>query len=115
MRSQPPALAQTQGFAARALLCLELLTLIIGAAQFAFVSHSVSRPMLAALALALLTVCMLFARTVPALQRPITRQHWVDIAALIVCITLFAIATGSAHSFTVPLYLIPLVGAALAF
>jgi diguanylate cyclase (GGDEF)-like protein len=115
MRSQQPAAAQTQGFAARALLCLELLTLAIGALQFAFVPESVERPMLAAAALALLTVSVLFARTVPALQRPITRQHCVDIAALVVCITLFAIATGAAHSFTVPLYLIPLVGVAVAF
>src|SRR3990170_3631373 len=115
MRPAQPAAAQTQGFAARALLCLELLALAIGALQFAFVPYSVGRPMLAAAALGLLTVSILFARTVPALQRPITRQHAVDVAALIVCITLFAIATGAAHSVIVPLYLIPLVGAALAF
>lgn len=115
MRSAQPAAAQTQGFAARALLCLELLALAIGALQFAFVPYSVSRPMLAAAALGLLTVSILFARTVPALQRPLARQHCVDIAALIVCITMFAIASGAAHSFIVPLYLIPLVGAAVAF
>jgi len=115
MRPQQPAAAQTRGFAARALLCLELLTLVIGALQFAFVPNSVERPMLAAVALALLTVSVLFARTVPALQRPIERQHGMDVAALIVCVTLFAIATGAARSFAVPLYLIPLVGAALAF
>jgi diguanylate cyclase (GGDEF)-like protein len=115
MRSAQPASAQTRGFAARALLCLELLALAIGALQFAFVPYSVGRPMLAAAALGLLTFSILLARTVPALQRPITRQHWVDIAALIVCITLFAISTGAVHSFVVPLYLIPLVGAALAF
>jgi len=115
MRSAQPAAAQTQGFAARALLCLELLTLAIGALQFAFVPNSVERPLLAATALGLLTVSILFSRTVPALQRPIARQHCVDIAALIVCITLFAVATGAAHSFMVPLYLIPLVAASLAF
>ena len=115
MRSAQPALAQTQGFAARALLCLELLALAIGALQFAFVPYSVGRPMLAAAALGLLTFSILLARTVPALQRPITRQHWVDIAALIICISLFAISTGAVHSFVVPLYLIPLAGAALAF
>ena len=115
MRSAQPAAAQTLGFAARALLCLELLTLAIGALQFAFVPESVERPMLAAAALALLTVSILSSRTVPSLQRPIARQHCVDIAALIVCITLFAIATGAARSFLVPLYLIPLVGASLAF
>lgn len=96
-------------------MCLELLTLAIGALQFAFVPESVERPMLAATALGLLTVSILFSRTVPAFQRPIARQHCIDIAALIVCITLFAVATGSAHSFLVPLYLIPLVGASLAF
>ncbi|WP_129641499.1 GGDEF domain-containing protein [Peristeroidobacter agariperforans] len=115
MRSAQPAAAQTQGFAARALLCLELLTLAIGALQFAFVPDSVERPLLAATALGLLTVSILFSRVVPAFQRPIARQHCIDIAALIVCITLFAVATGSAHSFLVPLYLIPLVGASLAF
>lgn len=115
MRSAQPAAAQTQGFAARALLCLELLTLAIGALQFAFVPGSVERPMLAAIALGLLTVSILFSRTVPAFQRPIARQHCVDITALIVCITLFAVATGAAHSFLVPLYLIPLVAAAIAF
>jgi diguanylate cyclase (GGDEF)-like protein len=115
MRAAQPAAAQTQGFAARALLCLELLTLAIGALQFAFVPGSVERPMLAAAALGLLTVSILFSRTVPAFQRPIARQHCIDIAALIVCISLFAIATGSARSFIVPLYLIPLVAASLAF
>lgn len=115
MRSAQPAAAQTQGFAARALLCLELLTLAIGALQFAFVPVSVERPMLAAAALGLLTVSILFSRVVPAFQQPIARQHCVDIAALVVCITLFAMATGSAHSVIVPLYLIPLVGASLAF
>ncbi|HEY0939036.1 MAG TPA: GGDEF domain-containing protein [Steroidobacter sp.] len=115
MRSAQPAAAQTQGFAARALLCLQLLTLAIGALQFAFVPASVSQPMLAVAALGLLTFSILFARIVPALQRPLARQHGVDITSLIVCITLFAIATGAAHSFIVPLYLIPLVGAALAF
>ncbi len=96
-------------------MCLELLTLAIGALQFAFVPDSVERPLLAATALGLLTVSILFSRVVPAFQRPIARQHCIDIAALIVCITLFAVATGSAHSFLVPLYLIPLVGASLAF
>ena len=115
MRAAQPAAAQTQGFAARALLCLELLTLAIGALQFAFVPNSVERPLLAATALGLLTVSILFSRTVPTFQRPIARQHCIDIAALVVCITLFAVATGSAHSVIVPLYLIPLVGASLAF
>lgn len=115
MRSAQPAAVQTQGFAARALLCLDLLVLAIGALQFAFVPYSVGRPMLAAAALGLLTVALLFARTAPALQRPIARQHAVDIGALVVCISMFAVATGAARSFFVPLYLIPLVGAALAF
>jgi diguanylate cyclase (GGDEF)-like protein len=115
MRSAQPAAVQTQGFAARALLCLQLLTLAIGALQFAFVPASVSQPMLAVAALGLLTFSILFARIVPALQRPLARQHGVDITSLIICITLFAIATGAAHSFIVPLYLIPVVGAALAF
>jgi diguanylate cyclase (GGDEF)-like protein len=115
MRPAQAAAAQTQGFAARALLCLELLTLAIGALQFAFVPRSVDQPMLAAAALGLLTFSILLARIVPSLQRPPARQHGIDIAALIACITLFAIATGAAHSYFVALYLVPLVGAALAF
>ena len=68
----------TQGFAARALLWLQLLTLAVGALQFAFVPGAVERPLLAAVALALLDVSMLLVRTVPALQRPLARQHWID-------------------------------------
>lgn len=96
-------------------MCLALLTLATGALHFAFVPASVSLPMLAVVALGLLTFSILFARIVPALQRPLARQHGVDIASLIVCITLFAIATGGTYSSIVPLYLVPLVGAALAF
>jgi diguanylate cyclase (GGDEF)-like protein len=115
MRFAQPAAAQTQGFAARALLCLELLTLAIGALHFAFVPASVSHPMVAVAALGLLTFSILLTRLVPTLQRPLARQHAIDIASLIVCITLFASATGLAQSYIVPLYLVPLVGVALAY
>jgi diguanylate cyclase (GGDEF)-like protein len=118
MGAQPvPAADSTmsEGFAARTLLWLQLLALAVGALHFAFVPHSVEKPLLAAAALALLTVSMLCVRTIPAFRRPLSRQHWIDIAAATVCITLFAVATGAAHSVIVPLYVIPLVGAALAF
>lgn len=104
-----------QGFATRALLWLEVLALAVGALQFAFVPSTVQRPLLAALALALLTASILLVRTVPSLQRPAARQYWVGIAALILCVTLLAIATGAAQSVLVTLYFIPLAAIALAF
>ena len=114
--AEQPAAADTQGFAARALLWLQLLTLAVGALQFAFVPDAVEHPMLAAIALALLTVSMLLVR---APCRPcsgrVSRQHWIDHRGADVCITLLAAATGAARSVLVPLYLIPLAGAALAF
>src|SRR4051794_8466676 len=104
-----------QGFATKALLWLEVLALSVGALQFAFVPNTVQRPLLAALALALLTASILLVRTVPTLQRPAARQYWVGIVALTLCVTLLAIATGAAQSALVTLYLIPLAGIALAF
>lgn len=104
-----------QGFATKALLWLEVLALAVGALQFAFVPNTVQRPLLAALALALLTASILLVRTVPRLQRPAARQYWVGIVALTLCVTLLAIATGAAQSALITLYLIPLAGIALAF
>lgn len=114
MRSEQPA-ADTEGFAARTLLCLQLLTLAIGTLQFAFVPDAIQRPLLAALALGLLTVSTLLARAIPPLQRPIARQHWFHISALVICITLLAAATGGVRSALLPLYMIPLAGVAVAF
>lgn len=115
MRAASTATNASQGFATRALLWLEVLALAVGALQFAFAPSTVQRPLLAALALALLTASILLVRTVPALQRPAARQHWVGIAALILCVTLLAIATGAAQSVLVTLYFIPLAAIALAF
>lgn len=115
MRAANTATNATQGFATRALLWLEVLALAVGALQFAFVPSTVQRPLMAALALALLTASILLVRTVPSLQRPAARQHWVCIIALILCVTLLAIATGAAQSPLVTLYLIPLAAIALAF
>lgn len=115
MRAATTATNAAQGFATRALLWLEVLALAVGALQFAFVPSTVQRPLLAALALALLTASILLVRTVPSLQRPAARQYWVGIAALILCVTLLAIATGAAQSVLVTLYFIPLAAIALAF
>ncbi|HWK73271.1 MAG TPA: GGDEF domain-containing protein [Povalibacter sp.] len=115
MRAANLATNATQVFAARALLWLEILTLAIGVVQFVFAPSSVQRPLLAAVALALLTVSILLVQILPALRRPVVRQYWIGIAALIVCVTLLAIATGAAHSAVVTLYLIPLAATALAF
>jgi diguanylate cyclase (GGDEF)-like protein len=105
----------TQGFATKALLGLELLALAIGVLQFAFVTATVQKPILAGTALALLSLSILLVRAVPALQRPDARQHWIAIGATIVFVTLMALATGAAHSALVTLYLIPLAAVALAF
>src|SRR5262245_2958833 len=115
MRADPATTADTEGFAARSLLWLQLLTLAVGALQFAFVPAAVEYPLLAAAALALLTISLLLARTIPALRRPISRQHALDVAALIVSITLLAASTGIARSPLLPLYVIPLAGIAIAW
>jgi diguanylate cyclase (GGDEF)-like protein len=114
MRAEPPA-SDNRGFAAAVLLWLHLLVLTAGALQFAFVPHTVRDPMLAVIALALLTVSILVTRSIPALQRPVARQHWIDIASSTLAITLLCVATGAAHSTLLPLYAIPLVGIAVAF
>jgi diguanylate cyclase (GGDEF)-like protein len=115
MGTESPAPNATHGFASRALLGLQLLALALGALQFAFAPETVHRPMLAALALAALTVVILLVRSVPMLQRSLTRQYWIEIVSLTGCTTLLAVATGAAHSPLIPLYLIPLTGVALAF
>lgn len=114
MRAEQPA-ADNRGFAAKVLLWLHLLALTAGALQFAFVPRTVQRPLLAAVALVLLTVSTLVVRSVPALQRSIERQHCIDIAAATLCITLLTLATGAARSSLLPLYAIPLAGMAVAF
>lgn len=102
-------------FAVQALLWLEIVTLVAGALQFAFAPNTVQKPLLAVVALALLTVSIPLVRVVPFLQRTAARQHVAGIGALTACITLLAIATGAAHSALVTLYLMPLAAVALAF
>ncbi len=115
MRAAAPAGNATQGFATKALLALELLALAIGVLQFAFAPATVENPLLAGAALVLLGASILLVRMIPALQRPVARQHWIAIVASILYVTLIAIATGAAHSALVTLYLIPLAAVALAF
>jgi diguanylate cyclase (GGDEF)-like protein len=105
----------TQTFATRAVLWLELLALAIGALQFAFATTTVTRPLLAAAGLALLSMSILLVRAVPALQRSHGQQHWVAVVSLLICISLLVIATGGIRSALVTLYLIPLAVVALAF
>src|SRR5262245_4407211 len=104
-----------QLFAARAVLWLELVALAVGALQFAFAPASVSQPLIAAAGLALLSMSILFVRAIPALQRSASRQHWIAIAALLVCNTLLVIGTGGIGGGLVTLFLIPLAAVALAF
>jgi diguanylate cyclase (GGDEF)-like protein len=104
-----------QIFATRAVLWLEVIALAIGALQFAFAPATVSKPLIAAAGLALLSMSILLVRTIPALQRSSARQHWVAIAALLTCITLLVIGTGGIGSALVTLFLIPLAAVALAF
>lgn len=114
MRAEQPA-SDNRGFAAVVLLWLHLLILTAGALQFAFVPHTVQQPMLAVVALALLTISMLITRSIPALQRPIARQHWIDVVSATLSVTLLCVATGAARSSLLPLYAIPLAGIAVAF
>jgi diguanylate cyclase (GGDEF)-like protein len=114
MRAEQPA-SDNRGFAAVVLLWLHLLILIAGALQFAFAQQTVQQPMLAVGALALLTISILITRSIPALQRPIARQHWIDVIAAMVAVTALCAATGAVRSSLLPLYAIPLAGIAVAF
>jgi diguanylate cyclase (GGDEF)-like protein len=105
----------TQTFATRAVLWLELIALAVGALQFAFAPNTVLRPIIAAIALVLLSVSIVGIRTLPILQRSSSRQHWIAIVALLISITLLVVATGGIGSALVTLYLIPLAAVALAF
>lgn len=107
-----PASGDVEKLVARALVGLQLLTLAVGVMHFAFASHAVAQPLLAAAALAVLAIATVASR---ALAWPRTRQHSVDVVALIVSITMLAAATGAAHSTLLPLFLAPLTSAALAF
>ncbi|HMN44727.1 MAG TPA: GGDEF domain-containing protein [Povalibacter sp.] len=110
-----PAGSAIQGFATKALLGLELLALASGVLQFAFAPATVGNPVLAGAALALLSFSIVLVRLIPALQRPVARQHWIAVVATILYVTLIAIATGAAQSALLALYLIPLAAVALAF
>lgn len=108
----PAASGDVEKLVARALVGLQLLTLAVGVMHFAFASHTVAQPLLAAAALAVLASATVLSR---ALAWPLTRQHGVDVLALLVSITMLAAATGAAQSALLPLYLVPLTSAALAF
>ena len=114
MRSEQPA-SDNRDFAAVVLLWLHLLLLTAGAAQFAFAPYAVQQPLLAVGALALLTLSMLITRSIPALQRPLARQHWIDVIALTISVTALCAATGAVRSSLLSLYAIPLAGIAVAF
>ena len=114
MRAEQPA-SDNRGFAAAVLLWLHLLILTAGVLQFGFAPHAVQQPLLAVGALALLTLSMLITRSFPSLQRPITRQHWIDVATLMIAVTALCTATGAVRSSLLPLYAIPLAGIAVAF
>lgn len=114
MSAEQPA-SDNRNFAAAVLLWLHLLILTAGALQFAFAPESVSQPLLAVIALALVTVSMLITRSIPALQRQIERQHWIDVAATTIAVALLCAATGASRSALLPLFSIPLAGIAVAF
>jgi diguanylate cyclase (GGDEF)-like protein len=114
MRAEQPA-SDNRGFAAAVLLWLHLLVLTAGALQFAFAAHSVKQPLLAVGALALLTLSMLITRSIPGLQRPVARQHWIDVITLTISVTALCAATGAVRSTLLSLYASPLAGIAVAF
>src|ERR1043165_7506323 len=114
MRADQPA-SDNRSFAAAVLLWLHLLILAAGALQFVFVPQSVLQPMVAVIALAMLTVSMLITRSIPTLQRQIERQHWIDVAFSTLAVALLCFATGAARSSLLPLFSVPLAGIAVAF
>jgi diguanylate cyclase (GGDEF)-like protein len=114
MRTQPDN-RTLQIFAAHGLLWLELVALAVGVSQFAFAPSTVVQPFLAAVGLVLLGVVIVLVRAIPALARETERQRWIEIVALLISITLLAVATGGSGSALVTLYLIPLAVTALAF
>lgn len=114
MQAEQPA-SDNRSFAAAVLLWLHLLILTAGALQFAFVPQNVLQPLLAVIALAVLTVSLLITRSIPALQRQVARQHWIDVAATTLAVALLCAATGAARSSLLPLFSIPLAGIAVAF
>jgi len=114
MRDEQPA-SDNRGFAAAVLLWLHLLILTAGAAQFAFAPYAVHQPLLAVGALALLTLSMLVTRSIPAMQRPLARQHWIDVITLTISVTALCAATGAVRSSLLSLYAVPLAGIAVAF
>jgi diguanylate cyclase (GGDEF)-like protein len=114
MQAEQPA-SDNRGFAAAVLLWLHLLILTVGALQFALVPESVLQPLLAVVALALLTFSMLVTRSIPALQRQIARQHWIDVTSATLSVALLCAATGAARSSLLPLFSVPLAGIAVAF
>lgn len=114
MRAEQPA-SDNRDFAAVVLLWLHLLVLTAGALQFAFAPHAVQQPMLGVSALMLLILSMLITRSIPALQRPVARQHWIDVIALTTSVTALCAATGAVRSSLLSLYAIPLAGTAAAF
>ena len=85
MRQEQPA-SDNRDFAATVLLWLHLFILSAGALQFVFVPQNVLQPMLAVGALSLLAVSMLITRSIPALQRQLARQHWIDVAVATLCL-----------------------------
>jgi diguanylate cyclase (GGDEF)-like protein len=114
MRAEQPA-SDNRVFAAVVLLWLHLLILAAGALQFAFAQQTVQQPMLAIGALALLTISVLMTRSIPALQRPLARQHWIDVIVAMVVVTALCVATGAVRSSLLSLYALPLAGIAVAF
>jgi diguanylate cyclase (GGDEF)-like protein len=114
MPAEQPA-SDNRGFAAAVLLWLHLLILTAGVLQFGFAPHAVQQPLLAVGALALLTLSMLITRSIPSLQRPIARQHWIDVTTLMIAVTALCAATGAVRSSLLSLYAVPLAGIAVAF
>ena len=114
MRADQPA-SDNRGFAAAVLLWLHLLILTAGVLQFAFAPRAVQQPLFAVGALALVMLSMLITRSIPSLQRPIARQHWIDVTTLTISVTALCAATGAVRSTLLSLYAIPLAGIAVAF
>ena len=114
----PPGWTESRSLAARILLWFELLALAIGAAQFVAAPETISHPKAAATALAILLATTVLVRVWPQfrpkLRKFALRRAACDTGALLLVAGTMAYATGGVHSPVLPLFLLPLTGAAVA-
>lgn len=100
-------------FASRALLWMNALALVLAGLQFAFAPNSIEYALVAGLSLLILAIATLLVRSFSWPNS--VYQHSIDLSVLTACLAAFAISSGGLRSPALPLFLIPLAGAAVAF